>query len=122
LAVRNEIGVPQPSLNAGPTATVPPLAGNTVSSSPRSTRPRSSGNSSASAVPSLMPAIRASEDTVRSTASRPPTPLRVNPKLSWIGAPNSEKNSSSSEKPGSVVIRPSALALTGPIVSSRVPP
>lgn len=121
MAVRNEIGLPQPSSNAGPTTTVPDRAGNSRSSSPASTRSGSSGNSSTSAVPSPTPAIMASLDSPRLTASSPPTALSVNPNDSWIGAANRANNISSREKSGSVPIRTIAWARTGPMTRSSTP-
>ena len=96
------MGAPQVSLNIGPKRWRPSAGGKTARRSltiAGAFRMGSSGNMRRSRVPVWSPARTVSTSIVRWRPIRPPTPVRVNPKPTWIGG-MSAAMTIRNEKPG----------------------
>ena len=95
------VGVPQPSLPIGATTKWPSASGKIVLMSLAirlMLATTSCGNRIEFTAPVRTPAISAGVSRVRLRLSRPPTPIRVKPKPSWIGV-NSAVTSTRKAKP-----------------------
>ena len=83
------LGVPQPSSSIGPNMNARGVTGKAVRSRLMmrgASATGSFGNRMSSSTPVRMPLVSASMLTPWWSPIMPPTPLSVNPKLSWIGA------------------------------------
>ena len=120
------LGVDQPSSSIGPMTKPPALNGKIVRSWLMicgALAIGSCGNRKLSSEPLARPADSVSTLTVCCTPSRPPMPVSVKPKPSWIGGSCAVMISSSDQPPGFLVAsRPIALTPIAAILMSRMPP
>ena len=122
------VGLPQPICTTGPNTVLPSLSGNHTSR-PASTASASSSMSSGNRIESIAPVRRsaasASTSIVRCSASSPPTPISVKPKLSGIGSGKTRPMLPNSAQPsplGSSVSTITIALSPRPKMSSASPP